>query len=109
MRTFHVFVHGRGLQLLDDLGVRKTGGVYVWRTVTAQDEPSAVSEAYRRVLVDPQFLVDILNESLDEIEFEAEEIWVKDPDLDGDDSGYVFYIDDEEELLDAAPREESGL
>lgn len=97
-QTYHVFLHGRGLQLLDDLGVKKPGGVYVWRTVTAKDERSAVSEACQRVLLDPHFLEDVLNDSLDEIEFEAEEILVKDPDFDGDDSGYVFYVGDEEEL-----------
>lgn len=97
-QTYHVFLHGRGLQLLDDLGARKPGGVYVWRTVTAEDESSAVSEACRRVLLDPPFLEDVLNESLDEIEFEAEEILIKDPDFDGDDSGYVFYVGDEEDL-----------
>lgn len=79
------------MELLDDLGVEKPGGVYVWRTVTAEDERSAVAEACRRVLLDPHFLEDVLNESLDEIELEAEEILVKNPDFDGEDSGYVFY------------------
>lgn len=99
MITYQILLHGRALQLLNERGEKQRGGVYVWRTVTAADQQSAIALACQAVTQDPLFLDEILNASLDELDFQAEEIRVKEHELEAGDSGFVFYIDEDEQVV----------
>lgn len=98
MVTYLILLHGRGLLLLNQRGEKQKGGVYVWRTIVATDHNTAVAMATRDVTQDPLFLNEILNASLDELSFQAEEVRTKECEEDAGDSGFVFYIDEEATL-----------
>jgi hypothetical protein len=94
---YEVLLHGQGLQLDDEQGGVREGGVYVWRVVRAEDEAAAVRLASETVLNDPDFFAELRNESLERVVFEAEEIRAGSPESGGEDTGYVFYIEEDED------------
>ena len=98
MPHYEIFLHGQGLKMIDQEGVKREGGVYVWRAVSADDEASAVTSAERDLLDDPVFRDEIWNDSLDEIRLSVEEIRRKSFWQKARDTGPVFYIDTARDL-----------
>ena len=96
MAIYEVLIHATGIRLSDEEGGIREGGVYVWRVVTAEDEDSAVRLAREAVLRDPVFLDELRNERLDEVSFAAEEVREGSSDSDHVDTGFVFYIEEED-------------
>jgi hypothetical protein len=93
---YQILLHGEGLKLLDQQGNKRWGGVYVWRTVVAENEVSAVDQAREDLLRDPDFSADLWNDSIDELVFGADKILEKASEEEAGDSGFVFYIDEAE-------------
>jgi hypothetical protein len=93
---YEVLLHGMNLMLLDEEGAKREGGVYAWRFVEADDESMAVARAKEGLLRDPEFLIDLGNESTDEISWEVNEIRLQAEGTPDKVVGPVFYIDDPE-------------
>jgi hypothetical protein len=97
MAVYEVLIHGTGLRIPDEEGGVQEGGVYVWRVVTAENETSAVRRAQEAVLSDPVFLDELRNEALDEVSLAAEEILERSAESGYVDTGFVFYIEEDED------------
>jgi hypothetical protein len=93
---FEILLHGRGLELLDENGAKRQGGVYVWRAVHAENETLALATATEQLLLEPEFLEEVWNESLGGVSFEADEIREKSATGEAHDTGFVFYIEEDE-------------
>jgi hypothetical protein len=91
---YEVLLHGMNLVLLDEAGAKRIGGIYAWRFVEADDESMAAARAKEALLGDPEFLIDLWNESTEEISWEVDEICLQAEGTPDKVVGGVFYIDD---------------
>jgi hypothetical protein len=97
MPRYAVLLHGRNLLLLSE-GQLRSGGVYAWRCVEAEDESAAVSLAILKLHRDQHYQKDVWNTTDSPPTIEAEQIDVLDPEvsLEDGDSACVFYVDEED-------------
>jgi hypothetical protein len=92
-----VILHAVNLVLLDDEGRRREGGMYTRRIVEAESADEAYRISASRLLEEREFLEQIWNEDLGEIEVLLDEVDELDDEIDPNDSAYVFYIEEEEQ------------
>ncbi len=102
---YAVLLHVTNLRFFK-MGELSLGGVFAWRCVEADDESGAVSRAIAMLLNEPSFLEDLSDQNEWPPRIEAEEVDELAPDFDVEtgNSGYVFYVDDEDGKLARSSR-----
>lgn len=94
MPKYAVLLHGKGLRLLNEDGIPESAGVYTWRVIEAGDRAEAKRAARTRLMSDESFTQELWNPENAPIEIEIEEIC--EAARSAEDSGLVFYFEDEE-------------
>jgi hypothetical protein len=93
---YGVFLHVRNLSLIDSAGIRRVGGAYTWRYVTAKDVESATKAAIESLLTAPAFVDEVPNprDALKDVSVEKVVLVRQQGKRRG--TGVVFYIDTED-------------
>ena len=96
MPRYAVLLHATGLRQLNQEGKPAAAGVYTWKIVDAGSPAEAERIASTKLREDTAFMEELWNTEHEPIEIAVEEISEPD-DRYLDDSGFVYYFDEEDD------------